>query len=284
MAAHGPSTGETSAAGDRATLPPLEDFVASLSGELRQGLADSLEIYRRSPVVAEEAPRVLAAGSPGAAVRITEFTDVLCGHCADLHQTMEYLGTLLPPGSYSLDTREFPLDGNCNPHLQVRGPETVRCLAARARICLEASPDADELAAALYRNQQQLTPELVFRLAAPFVDPDELARCTESAETAAKLARRRRLRLEAPTPRHPPGAGQRPPGTSFRPLPLRHHPGAGRRRPPGLRRAAAAAPGSPHPLTARRPKDHPVGWSPKPPEGESRGGQGPKYRQTQDGG
>ncbi len=183
-----PAHREPTAGGDqRADPSTLEGFVASLRPELRQGLADSLEIYRRSPIIAQQAPRVLAAGSPGAAVHIAEFTDVLCGHCADLHRTMEYLGTILPPGSFSLDAREFPLDGNCNPHLEVRGPESVRCLAARARICLEASPDAAALAAALYGDQEQLTPERVYRLAAPYVDRGELERCVASAETAAKL-------------------------------------------------------------------------------------------------
>ena len=52
---------------------------------------------------------------------------------------MAYLATLLPPESYRLDARHFPLDGNCNPHLEVRGPETVRCMAARALICVEGS-------------------------------------------------------------------------------------------------------------------------------------------------
>ncbi len=193
VAAHEPSGREPSARQPSAAgLPALDDFIAGLPPELRQGLADSLDVYRHSPIVAEEAPRALAAGSPGAPVRITEFTDVLCGHCADLHQTMEYLGTLLPPASYRLDAREFPLDGNCNPHLEVRGPdgrppETIRCLAARARICVEGSPAAKDLAAALYRHREQLTPERVYRLAAPFVDRSELERCVASAETEAKL-------------------------------------------------------------------------------------------------
>lgn len=181
-----------SPAGGRAAGPSLESFVESLPPELRQGLSDSLLIYRRSDFFPPETPRHLASGSPGAPVHITEFTDVLCGHCADLYQTMGFLESTLPPGSFSLDARQFPLDGNCNPHLEIRGPEgrtpeTVRCLAARARICLEGSPGAPQVEAALYRNQRQLDDGLVYRLAEPFVDRGELERCVESPETEAKL-------------------------------------------------------------------------------------------------
>ncbi len=167
--------------------PAVEAFVASLSPQLQQGLANSLHIYKDSAALASEEPRTLAFGSPQAPVRITDFTDVKCSHCATLHQTMAYLASISPAGSFSLEERQFPLDGNCNPHLTIRGPETVRCLAARALICMEGTPRAFEFSGALFENQQALDNELVYRLAQPFMERAALESCVASADTAARL-------------------------------------------------------------------------------------------------
>ena len=164
----------------------LAELIGSLNPQMRQGLSDSLAIYRASDVY-QEAPRVLH-GSADAPVRITEFTDALCSHCANLHATLNYLRNLLPPESFSVDSRQFPLDGNCNDKLQVRGPESVRCLASRARVCLEDSPQAFEAAGAIFERQEGLTPEGLYEAVAPFVDRAALEACVASSETARKLA------------------------------------------------------------------------------------------------
>jgi serine/threonine-protein kinase len=169
-------------------LPSLEAFLAGLPEHLHQGLADSLQIYRNSPEPAGVEPRAMALGAPGAPVRITDFTDVLCSHCATLHETLAYLRDTLPPWSFGVESRHFPLDGNCNPHITRRGPETVRCLAARAQICLEGTGHAFEYSGSLFRVQASLTSEMVFQLATPYVERSELEGCVDSAETAAKLA------------------------------------------------------------------------------------------------
>lgn len=164
----------------------LEDFVPNLQPQVAQLLSDSLRIYRSSPVVEEE-PRNLR-GDPSAPVRITEFTDSLCSHCATLHGTISYLESVLPAGSFSVDSRQFPLDGNCNRFLQPRGLETVRCAAARAQICMESTPHAFEFAGAVFDRQEGLTEDLVFQLAAPFMERSKLEACMASAETERKLA------------------------------------------------------------------------------------------------
>jgi len=169
-------------------LPSLEAFLAELPGQLHQGLADSLQIYRDSREPAGVEPRATALGAPGAPVRITDFTDVLCSHCATLHETLAYLRDTLPPWSFAVESRHFPLDGNCNPHMTRRGPETVRCLAARAQICMEGTGHAFEYSGALFRVQASLTPEMVYQLATPYLDRAELESCIDSPETAAKLA------------------------------------------------------------------------------------------------
>jgi serine/threonine-protein kinase len=164
----------------------LADLIANLEPEGRQALADSLHLYRSSQQVEPRPPRALR-GAPGAPVRITEFSDVLCGHCAALHRTLDYLETVLPAGSFSVDSRNFPLDGNCNRHLAVRGPESVRCVAARARICLDPTPGGRQFTGSLFARQDELTPGLVAELASAHLPADELARCTASAGTAQEL-------------------------------------------------------------------------------------------------
>lgn len=165
----------------------LNELIAGLRPEARQALADSLYLYANSPAAPAQPPRALA-GPADAPVRITTFTDVLCSHCATLHGTLDYLASILPAGSFSVDSRQFPLDGHCNPHLQKRGAESVRCLASRARLCFDPTPRGKEFAGALYARQGELTPQLVYEIAAPFAARADLETCVASAATARALA------------------------------------------------------------------------------------------------
>jgi protein-disulfide isomerase len=165
----------------------LNELIAGLRPEARQALADSLYLYANSPAVAQETPRALA-GPADAPVRITTFTDVLCSHCASLHATLDYLTTILPAESFAVDSRQFPLDGACNRHLQGGGAESVRCLASKARLCFDPTPRGKEFAGALYARQSDLTPELVYEIAAPYAARADLERCVASGATARSLA------------------------------------------------------------------------------------------------
>lgn len=181
--------GERSGGGDSvASMPSLEDFLAELDPALHQGIADSLAILERSPTPELAAPTHFTLGAEGATVRFTDWTDVLCGHCANLHQTFEYFRQTLPANSFSLESRHFPLDGNCNQYLQIRGEESVRCLAAKAQICVEPTGHGFEYSAALFRLQGQLDNGLIYQAAEPFVDRASLGACVTSPETAARLA------------------------------------------------------------------------------------------------
>ena len=164
----------------------IAELVASLSPPLKQRLADSLAIYRAAAPQEGPEPRALR-GPPQAPIRITEFTDVLCEHCADLHATLAALAQHVAQGSYSVDSRQFPLDGACNPLLQPRPAESQRCIAAKARICLETNPGAEEYAGRLFENQKGLTTSEVYDLAEPFIARKRLEACVESAETKARL-------------------------------------------------------------------------------------------------
>jgi protein-disulfide isomerase len=163
----------------------LSSFVGSLSPRMKQALSDTLAAYRAAP---SHPPRPRALLGPGTApVRITTFSDVLCPHCAELHHTLRDLLAQMPPGSFQLESRQFPLDATCNPTMQHRANDPVRCLGARAQICLEGKPGAFDYTAALFENQASLTAEKVLSLAEPYLPRPELEACIGSRETQARL-------------------------------------------------------------------------------------------------
>jgi protein-disulfide isomerase len=172
--------------GDPARDRSLEDLVGALDPAGRQTLADSLAIYRASRPAMLPAPRALV-GSTSAPVRITEFTDVLCDHCAGLFETLRTLREHAPPGSFSVDARQFPLDGRCNAKLEPGTGDDVRCVAAAARICAEPTGRESELSGALFASQKSLTREKVLALAAPYIPRERLTACIAAPGTRAAL-------------------------------------------------------------------------------------------------
>jgi len=162
----------------------LDELIARLSPELRQGLSDALAVYARGDRVPLRPGRLLI-GPSTAPVRITEFTDALCSHCGQLHESIKILQEMLPSGSFALEPRQFPLDSECNPAVEMSSGDGVRCLAARVMICVE--KDWMSFADALFENQRWLTTESIYNLAAPFMSRERLEDCVASAETEAKL-------------------------------------------------------------------------------------------------
>ena len=172
--------------GDSQRDKALADLVATLDPAGRQILADSLAIYRQSRTVILPAPRALV-GSSMAPVRITEFTDILCEHCAGLYETVRTIREHSAPGSFSVDARQYPLDGRCNPKFQAGKGDDVRCVAAAARICMESSGREPVLAGALFARQQGLTRDAVFEIAASHMSREKLTACLASPATRAAL-------------------------------------------------------------------------------------------------
>lgn len=172
--------------GDVARDQKIAELIDSLDPALKKTLSDSLAIYRVSASHPPPPPRALV-GSDLAPVRITEFTDILCEHCASLHETLNTLRESLPPGSFSVDSRQFPLDSRCNPLVGGSREDDVRCVAAKARICLEPTGNEPKLAGALFAAQKTLTRERVFEIAAPFIPRAALETCINSPATLAKL-------------------------------------------------------------------------------------------------
>lgn len=167
----------------------LWDYVLELDGQSQQILADALYVYRSSPIVPAREPRILL-GPKDAPVRITDFTDIRCPACADLHANLEVFQQVVPPGTFSLEPRHFPLDGRCNPLVPKERPEPIRCQAAKALICLERMDDprvVTQVQSRLFEVQQQLNTELLFATTDPHIERSELQACMDSPETEAKL-------------------------------------------------------------------------------------------------
>jgi protein-disulfide isomerase/heme/copper-type cytochrome/quinol oxidase subunit 3 len=163
----------------------LSQFVASLPPAARQTLADSLYLYRNG-IAFSLGPARSLHGPAGAPLRITDFTDIRCGHCAELHATLDALATSAPAGSFAVEPRHFPLDGACNPYVR-QATDPVRCLAARAQICAENRPGAKDYTGRLFARQATLTSDEVFSLAEGVIPRPELERCVADAATDRKL-------------------------------------------------------------------------------------------------
>jgi len=160
----------------------LVELVDSLELPLKQTLADALAIYRNAEPISGPA----SARTNPAPVHITEWTDIRCDHCADLQQTLLTLREETPPGSFSVEARQFPLDAECNPMVE-RAEDPVRCLAARARICLAKHPKIDDFTRSLFARQKELTTSQLYQLAAPYMEKKALESCVGSPETRAQL-------------------------------------------------------------------------------------------------
>lgn len=164
---------------------PLSQFVATLPPPALQTLADSIVLYANG-IAFPLGPARTLLGTPSAPLRITDFTDIRCGHCAELHETLATLASQAPAGSFSVEPRHFPLDGACNPYVR-QASDPVRCLAAQARICVEGKPGAADYASRLFGRQATLTVDEVFTLADGVMARRELEACVASPETASKL-------------------------------------------------------------------------------------------------
>jgi serine/threonine-protein kinase len=183
-----------SASAQGSQVPPLpaslEEFLRGLNPEQRQFLSDGLAQYRRGTPQPAFAPARKLYGPPDAPVKIVEWTDSKCPHCKSLVEELAVLKKRVPEGKMSLEARQFPLDGACNPAMPRRGPDapSVRCVAAKAQICLEGAKDYWELREKLFAAQAILDTERVLEIASSgSVSRMQLDACMSSPATAAKL-------------------------------------------------------------------------------------------------
>ncbi len=188
-----PTTAGASAIGAATPLPAgssddqaLARFIGEAPAQLRQLLSDTLADYAASPVW-EPPPARTVIGPPGARLVLTEWSDTLCSHCAELHETLLQLQQHLGPDTFSLAPHYYPLDPACNAGVKRDKSDPLPCASARVQICAEGRPGAFELTGELFRRQRELTEPLLLEIAGRFIPPAELEACLRSPDTERKL-------------------------------------------------------------------------------------------------
>jgi len=166
----------------------IEAYLQGLSRGEQQFAANALEQYRRDTPMPAKATR-RRYGSADAPVKIVEWTDSKCPHCKALVEGVASLKKRVPEGKLSLEARQYPLDGGCNPAISPQYTDGgLRCLSAKAQICLEEASDFWELREKLFAAQGALTPELVMQIASSGSVPrSQLEACVNSANTTRRL-------------------------------------------------------------------------------------------------
>jgi serine/threonine-protein kinase len=152
--------------------------------------ADALALYREGKVLPAHAPARRLYGSAAAPVKIVEWTDSKCPHCKMLVEAVAALKKRVPEGKLSLEARQYPIDGMCNPSIppQHTDGSGVRCLAAKAQICLESAPDFWELRERLFAAQAELTGPKVMEIASSgSVKRSQLEQCLNSPDTVTRI-------------------------------------------------------------------------------------------------
>lgn len=154
-------------------LAPLPDVSARIQSlldnaqpELKQALSDTLQLYRHAPTLtpSQLTPRI-TAGHAQAPVRIVEWVDLLCPHCKNLHASFKEIVQDIPPEQWRLETRYYPLDASCNPHMTRSDGTGVRCLAAKVLICLTGDPREPDIRSGIFSQQEQLTRDKIWDIA-----------------------------------------------------------------------------------------------------------------------
>jgi len=167
---------------------PLEEFLNSLPVAVQQATSDSLETYRKSPFTSTPPdPKRITFGTLNAPVHMIEWTDIRCPHCKHLEEALTELRGITTPGSWSQESRHFPLDSDCNPKVG-RSGGGISCLAAKLEICLMGSPEFSHVRATMFQEQANLTKERIWEIASK--DPERrkaLESCVASPNTAKIL-------------------------------------------------------------------------------------------------
>jgi len=173
------------AVGSTAEEREISGFISSIPPEARQALSDTLAAYAASGEY-ELPPARVRIGPPTARIELTEFTDTLCGHCKQLHETLVELRRRFGESAFSVAPHQYPLDAACNAHVTA-DQDPLRCLAARLQICAEGKPGEFDFVGQLFQNQSSLSEPMVWQLAEPLGSRAELEACVKSPETETKL-------------------------------------------------------------------------------------------------
>jgi len=166
----------------------LAAFLAEAAPTERQALSDNLALWRLNTAPDPLPPPHNLLGEASAPVKVVEWTDVRCSHCKHFNEVLESLRAIVPPGSLSVEARNLPLDGLCNPFI----PQTatgVSCDGALALICLEKTPDFWKLRDKLFEAQNTLTREKILDISTSTLSLSRpaLESCMASPDTMARL-------------------------------------------------------------------------------------------------
>lgn len=156
---------ETGVATPVAQKSPLEQFLASLPPGVQQATSASLDIYRHAKSIpAMPDPKRVSFGPALAPVHLVEWTDIRCPHCKNMEQALQEIQRITPAGSWTVESRHYPLDTQCNPHA-LRDGGGVSCLAAKVQICLHGSPEFARVRGAMFAEQDSLSIERIWKIA-----------------------------------------------------------------------------------------------------------------------
>jgi protein-disulfide isomerase/uncharacterized membrane protein len=166
----------------------LEAFLAGMTAQDRQAVSDNLALYRLESVPLPLPPERNRLGEAGAPVKVVEWTDIRCSHCKRFNEVLENLRAILPPGSMSVEVRNFPLDNACNP-LIPQGAGGVSCDGALALLCLESSADFWKLRDKLFEAQTSLTREKIINISTSTssISSAALEACMANPATLSRL-------------------------------------------------------------------------------------------------
>jgi protein-disulfide isomerase/uncharacterized membrane protein len=172
------------------TEAQVTDYFARLTPPERDATREARKKWLEASPPEFPAPATRVRWGPAdAPVKLVEFTDILCSHCRALVASLAEMRKVLPPGKLSIEARYFPLDGECNPKAGPPRGDGIRCLAAKAQICLESQKDFWELHDALFEHQAELDKEKILEIASSgTMKRDELEKCIAAPETATRLA------------------------------------------------------------------------------------------------
>ena len=173
------------------TNSTLEQFIEAQPQEVTQTISNFLAEYRSAKHIAHSPDSSrLAFGNDKSPVKIVEWLEISCPHCAQLSQQLASIKNSTEPDSWSLETRYYPLDSECNPNITRSRNNGVSCLAAKSLICLsEDKEKAHSILATLFANQKTLSTDIIRDIIRDHeVDMIELATCIESEATAKALA------------------------------------------------------------------------------------------------
>lgn len=133
-------------------------------------------------------PAHTVKGNALAPVKLVEFTDILCGHCARFEELLHEIERVSPRENMSIEPRYYPLDEECNPDIKGSAKNGVRCYGARLQICAEKHPNFFLMRRELFQNQEKLDQGLMLSIALRHgLQQAELETCMKSSDTTARL-------------------------------------------------------------------------------------------------